>query len=251
MWLFWGKVVDVQEDRVSVKRRGMIAGVAGLVAGAIALRTAEPAAATDGQPLLLGNATQTATATTGIVANPPVNNPAFLVNNTFAGSLDVHQDGIQGYAANQNNTGLFGRNNDLNGVGTWGEAPNGTGVFGDSATGSGVAGQSSSAAGVYGASTTGFGGQFTGGTAQIMLVPNPGATPPAGTHAVGEIFVAADGTLFYCTVGGATPTFRVAVGPTTAGAFHFLSSPDRYVDTRSNIGGVNGAQPRTRRRHSR
>jgi hypothetical protein len=235
-------MASAQEDRAPVNRRGVIAGVAGLVVGTLAAKAVEPVAATDGDPMLVGK-TMTGSSTTTL--NSTVANlPAFRVINAFGGNPDNNQDGIQGYAAQQqgqkSNSGVFGRNNDLDGVGIWGEAQSGTGAFGDSGSGSGVAGNSGTGAGVYGQSTSGYGGQFTGGAANLYLQPGGGASPPGGSHQVGEIFVAQDGTLFYCTAGGNTPAFQVAAGPSAAGSFHFLSNPDRYVDTRDGTGGVRG-----------
>ena len=122
-------------------------------------------------------AAQSATNTTWIAASvTPVqgktsseipNAPTFRASNGFPGVPDAKSDGIQGFTVNPapqttpptSNAGVFGRNNDLNGVGTWGEAPNGTGAFGDSSSGSGVAGSSNTGTGLYGQSTSGAGAQ--------------------------------------------------------------------------------------------
>ncbi len=139
----------VDEKRPSVKRRGLIAGAAALVVGLLATKTTENVAA-QGEPLIVGNTgapqgLQAASATTEI-AGTIVGNPILQILNGFNGAADLKQDGIQGYTIGAGNAGVFGRNNDLNGVGTWGEGPNGIGIFGDSGSGSGVAGNSSSAA---------------------------------------------------------------------------------------------------------
>ncbi len=150
------------EKRAAVKRRGLIAGAAALVAGMLATKTTENVAA-QGEPLVVGNGAgspgyQSATAKTEI-AGTVTTGPILQMLNGYSGASDAVQDGIQGYTIGVSNAGVFGRNNDLNGVGVFGEGPNGTGAFGDSASGSGVAGSSSSAAGVYGVSASGTGVQ--------------------------------------------------------------------------------------------
>ncbi|MDQ6834015.1 MAG: hypothetical protein M3008_11500, partial [Chloroflexota bacterium] len=157
----------VDEKRPSVKRRGLIAGAAALVAGILVTKTPENVAA-QGEPLIVGNTgapqgLQAASAKTEI-AGTITTAPILQLLNGFIGATDTTQDGIQGFTVGVNNAGVFGRNNDLNGVGTWGEGPNGTGIFGDSGSGSGVAGNSSSAAGVFGKSASGSGIQGESGS---------------------------------------------------------------------------------------
>jgi hypothetical protein len=148
-------VVPVENG--TIRRRGLIAGAAALAAGLLATRTAAPVSAgVDGD--IVANTTTFTTATTGITTGAKLAaSPAFSGNNFFPSAPDAKGDGVQGYTTAANNSGIFGRNNDLNGVGTWGEAPNGTGAFGDSGSGSGVAGSSSSGNGVYGQSASGTG----------------------------------------------------------------------------------------------
>jgi hypothetical protein len=105
-----------------LRRRGLVAGAAALVAAALATRIAQPVGATQ----LVGT-------------------------NNFNGALDTNADGVQGYAAGTN-AGVFGRNNDFNGVGVSGVAPSGIGVSGASANGPGVSGTSTSNIGVFGQS---------------------------------------------------------------------------------------------------
>jgi hypothetical protein len=148
----------------ALRRRGLIAGAAALVAGALAQRAATDVAAANGDGLVLGNtgvgypSGQITTAITGISAAVS-GNPGLWLKNNFAAAADAYQDGIQGYAASANAGGVFGRNNDTNGIGVSGAAPNGLGIFGGSTGGSGVAGNSSTGAGVYGQSSSGIGVQ--------------------------------------------------------------------------------------------
>ncbi len=73
----------------------------------------------------------------------------------------------------------------------------GYGVVGDG-TGSG-------GAGVLGRNSSGYGGQFEGGKAQLMLKPgNSAGKPTTGTHTKGEIYMDKAGALFVCTAGDGT-----------------------------------------------
>jgi hypothetical protein len=157
------------EKRASVRRRGLIAGAAALVAGVLAKQAAEPVAAGADGDVIAGGSVTVGTTMTVILNSHIQTGAAFIADNGFNSGAFVKGDGIQGYTTNPvtkvSNAGVFGRNNDLNGVGTWGEAPSGTGVFGDSGSGSGVAGNSTSGAGPYGISSSGNGsfGQSTTG----------------------------------------------------------------------------------------
>jgi hypothetical protein len=142
--------------------------LAGLGAGAVAKAGAGRAEAANGDPVVAG---QTVTATNPTAIQGTVSgNAALRATNNFSGTPDAVADGVQGYAAAANNAGVFGRNNDLDGIGVAGVAPNGTGVFGDSLGGSGVGGKSNSGAavrgesgsgsGVYGSTATGFAGVY-------------------------------------------------------------------------------------------
>lgn len=151
----------VDSKQTSLKRRGLVAGAAALVAAALASKANVEDVAAQGEALVVGNGAnapgyQIATSTTWLASTALASTPTFRATNNF-GLPDAHGDGIQGFTTGASNTGLFGRNNDLNGVGAWGEAPNGTGTFGDSNSGSGVAGSSQSGAGVYAQSASGAG----------------------------------------------------------------------------------------------
>ena len=72
--------------------------------------------------------------------------------------------------------------------------------------GYGVYGISSQGSGVYGASASVYGGEFSGGAAQLRLVPGVTAGPPSGSsHLTGELYLDSNGDLYLCTSGGATP----------------------------------------------
>lgn len=137
-----------------LKRRGLIAGAAALVAGALARQSATTVAATNGQNLVIGGAGQSATTPTGLVG-AIAGNITFVATNNYGGQgTDALTAGVGGYADGANNPGVIGRNNAGNGVGVQGEAPNGNGVFGHSSGGgNGVSGLSASGFGVVGQST--------------------------------------------------------------------------------------------------
>ncbi len=111
----------------TLRRRGLIAGAAALAAATLAAQ--------------------------------PVNalGPLVGTGTGYTGGMDTNADGVQGYAKDPGNAGVFGRNNDLNGMGVSGAAPSGIGVSGASGSGPGVSGVSASGHGTVGLSTSGFG----------------------------------------------------------------------------------------------
>ncbi len=217
---------DETQSGGTLKRRGLIAGAAALVAAAIAKSAAQPAeAAVVAMTTDTMNPVAAVTGVTGTVTGAPAWRSQ---NNASPAATDTTADGIQGFASAAQTAGVFGRND--GGVGVWGETANGYGVFGDS--------------------VAGYGGFFQGGYATLLLQPGgptPGATPPTGAHLKGEVFVGTDGTIYFAIANGSTlATWRKLAGPTTAGSLHVLPTPDRYVDTRAgggNRGGVTGPLP--------
>ncbi len=70
-------------------------------------------------------------------------------------------------------------------------------------SGYGVYGASPDGTGVTGISNNGIGGEFSGGTAQLRLVPGATAGPPTGSsHLTGELYLDSNGDLYLCTAGG-------------------------------------------------
>lgn len=216
----------------SVKRRGLIAGAAALVATALVNKAKTPeVAAANGSPVLLGGDSggsgtyQVATARTWIATpgtGTPITTGALLATNGFGGIPDAHGDGVQGITVGTSNAGTFGRNNELNGVGAWGEAPNGTGAFGDSQSGSGVAGSSTSGAGVYGQSVSGTGatGISSSGEGVFGQSSTSNGVHGLSTGAYGVIGVTTAAGFGACT--GITDTAGAAAfvgGTHTAGAY--------------------------------
>lgn len=199
----------VDEKRAAIRRRGLIAGAAALVTGLVAARTASPVSAgVDGD--IVASTTTVTSATTTILANPALaTSPAFRANNLFTGALDPHGDGIQGFTTNpqtvppSGNAGVFGRVDDLNGVGIFGEATNGTGAFGDSGSGSGVAGSSGSGSGVFGISST-SNGVYGVSTNGLYGVRGDSGNQPGAAGLLGVATNAAAIAFGSVVVGGAT-----------------------------------------------
>jgi hypothetical protein len=110
-------------------------------------------------------------------------------------------DGIHGVSSGGGGTGVKGE-------GTFGvlgisATTGGFGVWGQhTSSGPGVNGDSNSGPGVHGKSTSGYGGVFEGGKAQLRLKPSSAAThPPSG--ALGDLFLDKNKRLWFCK-GGTT-----------------------------------------------
>jgi hypothetical protein len=87
--------------------------------------------------------------------------------------------------------------NTAGGIGV--KAEGAVGVFGDN-FGSGE--------GVRGVSSGGYGGLFSGGKAQLKLIPGGSSGRPGGGHSKGEIYMGSGGALFVCVQGGRPGKWR-------------------------------------------
>lgn len=181
-----------------VKRRGLIAGAATLVAGLVAQRAAQAVAAANGSNLVIGGdaagsgAPQTGTAVTWLNTNPaPASAPTLRVTTAYPNVPVATRDGIQGYANGDSLVGVRGRNDATNGYGVRGDAGTGIGtvgvstsaqgVYGLSASNAGVYGQSASSYTVYGVTAGGAGGAAVAGTAlNANSTAIVGAAPASG-----------------------------------------------------------------------
>lgn len=98
-----------EEQSGTLKRRGLIAGAAGLVAGILAAKATENVSAANGDPLQIGNTAtigaQLATATTTLGANLTTA-PVMRIVNGFNGSPDAKQE-LAGYAQRAAGTGFL------------------------------------------------------------------------------------------------------------------------------------------------
>lgn len=243
----------------AVSRRALFglagAGIAGTVLGA----SATPAAAADGDPVLLGTVNEATSATQIDVAATSI--VGFLVEHPgdgeYGGGIAIRGHGPQGVLG----TGLPA-GPELGGVGVAGEGegPFGFGVSGTSdfvgvlgeniaegpSTGPafGVAGLSDIGPAVAGESVASYGGAFYSDGPQLHLGPRsePGATgPPTGPGELGSFFADAAGDLYFCTSGGepATWTRLNHQVPT------YFDTPQRGYDSRQSGGRFDAGQTRT------
>ena len=257
----------------SLRRRGLLAGVAALVAGAVFKQSEQPASAHDAQDVLLGGPNTTGTDTT--IRNTVT---------TSGSALNLHCDnanygfGLQAtgtaygvYATGGQYAGVAGDTSNPGGAGVTGQARSasgGAGVSGYSAAGQGTVGSTTmglgvlgragsialrapkATAGVYGLADgeVGIGGVFEGTRAPLRLIPSAIAgAPSTGAHEVGELFVDSTGRLYFCRASG-TPGTWIALGVVggdsrSASAYVALANPERFVDTRIGLGGVRGPVP--------
>ncbi len=174
--------------RTMLRRAAALGAVLG-VAGAVS--ATNPAAAADGDALVLGTTNSHATTTNVNYSGPTV----AASMNVQSGDQTAANDGIlNGLFANAG-TALLGvaSGNGNQGIGIigWSKKPLGTGLVGFTG-----------GAGAYG-------GEFFGGLAEVRL--RPGGNQPidlADTHQVGELYEDATGTLWLCVAAGTPGTWR-------------------------------------------
>ena len=140
-------------------------------------------------------------------------------------SLIDERHGVHGMSNYHNGSGVWGENI-KGGIGVKGSANEGTGVLGTSsgigvvgdtnsdnghgvsginhAGGTGVEGSSVGGTGVEGRSLHGYGGDFSGGLAQLHLSPGPAPGRPTdnNNHKLGELYLDSVGSLFLCISAG-------------------------------------------------
>jgi hypothetical protein len=113
----------------------------------------------------------------------------------------------------------------------------GYGVYATSAAGIGVRAHTGGPIGVLGIADTGIGGIFSGGNAQLALLPAATLGPPASGGHRGTFFVDNAGVLWYCTADGVPGTWIRLSGPQAGvqgGAISYLSTPVRLLDARTS-----------------
>ena len=177
-----------------------VAGLGTLTAAAAVLIRPDAAAASDGQSVLQGSASDATnvTATTTTVTN--------------SGSSGLAVAGLRGVGPSNSN-GVLGTSNGSLGAGLLGTSDTGYGVIGQSANGYAL---------------------YAGSNGRIGLdVHLSGDGPPvSGVYQLGDIVRDATGNVWCCVVAGSPGSFRKIAGPAAAGGFHFLSSPVRAYDSR-------------------
>ncbi|MCU1396266.1 MAG: N-acetylmuramoyl-L-alanine amidase [Ilumatobacteraceae bacterium] len=254
--------------KITFGRRGMIAAAAGALAGAIIRPDGPPVFAASGGgdqgALILGsnpffisgtnaaNTANTSSAMTVVQASPNFGN--FVTTNTKslfqvdarpAGSADII--GIEAFGRGKGTA--MTATADLTVSSTGIEATGGSiglkatgNQFGIQAisTGTGVSPDTGFPSGALLGFGATYGALLVGTLAPLLLgsADDPGP-PTTGSHFVGEIMVDGDGAVFACQSSGTPGTWRNLSGP----LFHTLPTPERFVDTRSGLGGVAGPLP--------
>jgi hypothetical protein len=148
--------------------------------------------------------------------------------------------GIRGISNGSQLTGVYGVNTTNDGVGVAGRsyADSGQGALG---AGFGVWGDSGSGIGVKGSASTGRGGVFSGGAAQLQLVPSSQQSPPTSGQ-TGDLFLDSTAKLWLCTAGGANAVW-VTMGSGGGGGSNggpivahsgVIATPGVYGDNNTN-----------------
>ncbi|HEX7135514.1 MAG TPA: hypothetical protein VF228_23260 [Iamia sp.] len=230
-----------------IGRRRALAGLAGAAgAGAAAvLASGSPAAAADGNAIIIGSAANGGTLSTGLTVTGTGASYGLGVTDNGLTSYDGNA-GVLGHAKGQNfssgvhglgegaSTGVLGSST-VNGTGVYGSSESGLGVLASSGNGTALRASNFSAtapsAQVENVSTAGTGLRLM---ALTHLLMNPvGAAPPTSTIAglVGQLRWTDDG-LWACVGAGTPGTWRRLAHASTAGSFHLLPVPIRVYDSR-------------------
>lgn len=265
--------LDAAEPTTETRnRRGLIAAVlAGGAVIAVGQRSGTALAAHQPEDVALGAVNTTSLPTTitrtgggsTLILSNPSSGIGLLVNPGCAYGVDANGSGagVLGQATSPAGYGVIGQGavNSAVGVGGYAQGSAGAGVVGSNAAGAGVVGFTGSLiptttwpahVAVVGRCTddTGLGASFSGGRAPMRLLPNATAgAPTTGAHDVGEIIIDSTGVLYYCRTDGTPGTWIRVDAPSVSApsgpVLHILSTPERFVDTRSSLGGVAGPVP--------
>jgi trimeric autotransporter adhesin len=190
-----GRDNNPEKPNARVGRRKMILGVAAAGVGATVVAGAEPAGATDGNPVLIGEA-NTAKDTTSVT--------------TKKGS------GLEGETSDDTYSGVSGVDTSSGG---------GFGIYGSSTNGAGVAGFSSNGAGLTASSNNGPGVEgYTNTDDQTGVYGYDGS--PGGGYAVGAF--SENGSALYA-VGNATVTGSLSKGGGSFKIDHPVDPAGKYL----------------------
>lgn len=259
-------------DGARLLRRGLVGGAVA-AAAAVALERGRPASAANNDPVLAGNTT-TATNTTvvthagtasatGIRGNATSasygtgvegNGSAYGVIGNGGEYAGVHGDSSAGTGVSGQSRATSGRRA---GVSGYSYSSEGAGVSGASAN-VGVSGRADNdfdwpmgtRIGVFGAARIegGIGAVFDGSRAPLRLVPSDASgVPTTGLHEIGDLVVDSGGRVFVCTAPGTPGVWNELGAPppdappaTKRPTLQLLPAPERFVDTRIGLGGVQG-----------
>ncbi|MGK2949565.1 MAG: hypothetical protein ACSLFP_13395 [Acidimicrobiales bacterium] len=218
-----------EQHRVS--RRHLLTGLAGLgAAGAAGIATATPAAADDGDPLVLGQ-DNVATSTTVITTNTSQETEVRFGESFFAIAATSPSTAITGEIPDQGLAGVWGRATGATGFGLLGTA--------DVAGGFGVAARSEAGPAILAHSVV-DGVTLHLGPAERT---GPPTAMPAGLaeYQPGSITFDDAGDLWTCVEGGAPGTWTRLLREDTAPGRVVPISPIRALDTRAPGGRASGA----------
>jgi hypothetical protein len=211
-------VRPVAAEGVSNRRSFLrLAGAASVGAVAATIASASPAAAANGDNIAQGTNTTGSTVT-------KVTNTSSQPND----NLDPINDAAILGTGGRNAVGLSGVSS----------GPGGAGVLGESLDGG---------FGLYGVGNGGY-AVFAGGNGRIGLSGHSTDVPTDGRYSLGDIIRTTSGDMYVCVVPGTVSPpfpgrFQKIAGPSAAGAMHFIPSPTRIFDSRSDqqpLGGYKG-----------
>ena len=158
--------------------------------------------------------------------------------------------GVSGVGRTDGGIGVAGGSVGERGIGVSAACELGVGVLAQTGTFSPFNGPSHVAMVALCGDDTGLAASLAGGRAPLRLVPlETAGAPTTGEHDAGEILVDADGVLFYCRTAGTPGTWIQVEAPAapivvpSVPVLHTLPTPERFVDTRSGLGGVQGPVP--------
>jgi hypothetical protein len=235
------EVSTASPEQSTSSRRGMLRLAGAAVAGAATTAvTARPAAAANGDSVIIGQ-NNSGTASTNLLSN--TTNLAMLVWNT-----NTSGSGLQAIGGPY---GIEGRSS--TGTGVSGFSASGTAIEAESTSGTGIVAQAPAGTavraegavnGVLGISprvgVTGSGGNGTGvfgeGFAYGVFSNGPFGmgplpiVPVSGTFRVGDLILVVD-TIYVCVSAAPNLRWRKVGGPAVAGGFHAIT-PYRAADTR-------------------
>jgi hypothetical protein len=205
-------------------RRGMLKLLAGAAGGAVAATViaGQPVAAGTGDPLLLGQANETADRPTRADYTGTANDGvAFLfqaanaTNGNPTGEASQYDAALAGWVGDGSNltTGVYGYSN----------RPGGNGVVG------------------FSEASDGIGVRARGARAGILITGSGIAAPPStsASHVAGEIQADQNGDLWACVKDGTPGEWRKLAGISTGGSFHPIN-PIRVYDSRQTAYTPNG-----------
>lgn len=247
------------------------AGAGGL--GLAQVASASPAAAANGDALVLGSSGNFATLPTGVAVGGSAASYGLAATDNGADSVPLpsailghargfggttnFSTGVLGHAVDQAFYGVVGDSVrcGVNGIargpagngwpGVLGESFNGVGVAGDGGT-YGVTGRGD-AGGVLGEATTRFVPALRAGGHSGMLALNATqpAPPTSGSYRAGDVLNDRDGSgVWVCVTSGAPGSWRKVAGAATAGAFHPIDGV-RAHDSRATGGRLTSGATRT------